>query len=61
LGKIIQHQTITEMEEAGIDPSGELGEYHTVVTDGPIFSSKVKIKPAGQWQHEDYWFLKVDL
>jgi uncharacterized protein (TIGR00290 family) len=61
LGKIIQAQTISEMEEAGIDPSGELGEYHTVVTDGPIFSSKVEIRPAGQHHHEDYWFLKVDV
>lgn len=61
LGKSIQADTIREMEKVGIDPSGELGEYHTVVTDGPIFSSKVKIKSAGQWQHEDYWFLKVDL
>jgi uncharacterized protein (TIGR00290 family) len=61
LGKIIQAQTISEMEEAGIDPSGELGEYHTVVTDGPIFSSKVEITPAGQHHHEGYWFMKVDL
>jgi len=61
LGKTIQAQTITEMEEAGIDPSGELGEYHTVVTDGPMFSSKVEIKTAGQEHHEGYWFLKVDL
>jgi diphthine-ammonia ligase len=49
------------MEEIGIDPSGELGEYHTVVTNGPIFSSPVKIKPAGERHHEGYWFLTVDL
>jgi diphthine-ammonia ligase len=61
LGKTIQAQTITEMEEAGIDPSGELGEYHTVVTDGPMFSSKVEIKTLRQEHHEGYWFLKVDL
>jgi diphthine-ammonia ligase len=61
LGKIIQPQTITEMEEAGIDPSGELGEYHTVVTDGPVFSSEVTIKSAGHHHHEGYWFLKVNL
>jgi len=61
LGKIIQAQTISEMEEAGIDPSGELGEYHTVVTGGPIFSSKVEIKTVGQEHHEAYCFLKVDL
>jgi len=61
LGKTIQAQTINEMEEAGIDPSGELGEYHTVVTDGPIFCSKVEIKTVGQEHHDGYWFLKVDL
>ena len=61
LGKIIQAHTIAEMEETGIDPSGELGEYHTVVTNGPIFSSRVNIKPAGERDHEGYWFLKVDL
>ncbi len=61
LGKTIDAQTITEMEEAGIDPSGELGEYHTVVTDGPIFSSRVEIKTVTQERHEGYCFLKVDL
>jgi diphthine-ammonia ligase len=59
LEKTIQAETIAEMEEAGIDPSGELGEYHTVVTDGPIFSSKVEIKVVGQYHHDGYWFLKV--
>jgi diphthine-ammonia ligase len=59
LGKIIQARTITEMEAAGIDVSGELGEYHTVVTEGPIFSSKVAIQPAGQYSHEGYRFLKL--
>jgi diphthine-ammonia ligase len=61
LGKTIQAWTITEMEETGIDPSGELGEYHTVVTDGPIFSSKVEIKTAAQYHHEGYWFLKAEM
>ena len=61
LGKMIQAQTITEMEEAGIDPSGELGEYHTVVTNGPIFSAKIETKIVSQDYHEGYWFLRVSL
>lgn len=61
LGRAITPRTITEMEEAGIDPSGELGEYHTVVTDGPFFSSGIEIKTAGQEHNEGYWFLKVGL
>lgn len=61
LGKSITPRTITEMEEAGIDPSGELGEYHTVVTDGPLFSARIEIKTAGQQHNEGYWFLRVGL
>jgi len=59
LGKMIQARTVAEMEAAGIDPSGELGEYHTVVTEGPIFSSKIEVKTLGREHHEGYWFLKL--
>ena len=61
LGKTINPQTIAEMEKAGIDASGELGEYHTVVTDGPLFSSPVEIQRVGQEHHEGYGFLKVKI
>jgi diphthine-ammonia ligase len=61
LGKFIDASTINEMEKAGIDPSGELGEYHTVVTDGPIFASKLEIKASGVHNHDGYWFLNVGL
>jgi len=61
LGKVINAQSISEMEEAGIDPSGELGEYHSVVTDGPIFSSRVEINTAEQEYHDGCWFLKTHL
>lgn len=61
LGKTIQAKTIAEMEAAGIDPSGELGEYHTVVTNGPIFSFEIPMKREGQHYHDGYWFLKVQL
>ncbi|MBN2322610.1 MAG: diphthine--ammonia ligase [Spirochaetes bacterium] len=59
LGMDINAQTIAGMEEAGIDPSGELGEYHTVVTDGPLFSSKIDIETVRQESHDGYRFLKV--
>jgi diphthine-ammonia ligase len=59
LGKVIQPHTVSEMEEAGIDPSGELREYHTVVTNGPIFSWRFEIKTAEQEYHDGCWFLKT--
>jgi diphthine-ammonia ligase len=59
LGKAIRAETIAEIEAAGADPSGELGEYHTVVTNGPIFSSEVKVEAIGEERHDGYWFLNL--
>jgi len=59
LGRAIDKSTVAELEAAGIDPSGELGEYHTVVTNGPIFSSKVPIENKGQITHNGYKFLEL--
>lgn len=60
LGKPIEAQTIAEMEAAGIDPSGELGEYHTLVTDGPLFSAPIDIRTTGHRCHEGYCFLNFE-
>jgi len=61
LGKALDSRSISEMAAAGIDPSGELGEYHSVVTNGPIFSSSVEIDSSEQVSHDGYWFLKTHL
>jgi len=57
LGRDIDRRTISEMEEAGIDASGELGEYHTVVTDGPLFSSPIDLRIKGRRVKDGYSFL----
>lgn len=59
LGKALGTEIIAEMEEAGVDPSGEQGEYHTVVTDGPLFSTALEIKTMEKYNREGYWFLRV--
>ena len=59
LGRIIDHDTIGKLEKAGIDASGELGEYHTVVTDGPIFQSETLLRTQETVLHDGYWFLKL--
>ncbi len=38
LGRPLDMAFIAELERLELDPSGENGEYHTVVVDGPIFS-----------------------
>jgi uncharacterized protein (TIGR00290 family) len=59
LGRTLEKQIILEMTEAGIDPSGEGGEYHTVVTDGPLFSFPIQLESKGHVVRNGYCFLDV--
>jgi diphthine-ammonia ligase len=59
LGKILCQQVIQEIEGSGIDASGEAGEYHTVVTDGPIFSSPIQLEVRGPVQKNGCMLLDV--
>ena len=59
LGRTLNDEVITEMENAGIDASGEEGEYHTVVTNGPIFRHAVAIKKGEHILRESYCFLDI--
>ncbi len=38
LGATLDEALVQEFEQAGIDPCGERGEYHTFVYDGPLFA-----------------------
>jgi len=46
IGKSLDWDTIKLLEEGGIDPCGEYGEYHTLVLDGPIFKMRIEIVKA---------------
>ncbi len=59
LGRTIDACAISEMEKLGIDPSGEAGEYHTVVTEGPIFHTRMALATGEPVLHNGYWFLSV--
>jgi diphthine-ammonia ligase len=59
LGRAIDARTITELERLGIDPSGETGEYHTVVTEGPLFQTRIALAIGAPVFHDGYWFLSV--
>ncbi|MCK5314193.1 MAG: hypothetical protein KAJ53_03680 [Anaerolineales bacterium] len=50
---------IQDLNRVGIDVSGEAGEYHTVVTGGPIFSSSIDIILGNQVLRDGYSFLDV--
>lgn len=59
LGKTIDRATIAGIERAGTDASGEMGEYHTVVTGGPLFSSDIALDIAGRRCRDDYSSLVI--
>ncbi|WP_207492544.1 diphthine--ammonia ligase [Aridibaculum aurantiacum] len=59
LGKILTPQLVQELEEKGIDPCGENGEFHTLVTNCSLFKSPIQVIVTGTQQHNDYWFASL--
>lgn len=47
LGRQLTFGLAGELEHAGIDICGENGEFHTVVTDGPLFRAPLQVKSTG--------------
>jgi uncharacterized protein (TIGR00290 family) len=59
LGKRITRDVINQLESQGVDASGERGEYHSVVTNGPLFSRPIKISTNKIHERDGYLFLDV--
>lgn len=59
LGRVIDWKVIEEFEKLGIDVSGEGGEYHTFVTEGPVFWKRVNVRFGGINCHDGYSFLET--
>jgi diphthine-ammonia ligase len=61
LGRALDHDLIEELEAAGVDACGEHGEYHTLVTDGPLFAAPVPIVPRRRVRRDGCWVLDVGI
>ena len=61
LGKTLTLEYIQELEDRGIDPCGESGEFHTTVINGPIFNKAIPIRHGEIVYHEEYAFLPLEL
>ncbi len=46
-------------ETKDITPCGEAGEYHTFVTDGPLFKQQIEILETNKVLREGHWFLEI--
>jgi len=61
VGRLLDAALIREMEERGIDPCGESGEFHTLVIDGPVFREPVPVRLEGTVGRNGYTFANVVL
>ena len=61
LGRTLDRNMIAVFKSSGIDPSGEAGEYHTCVVDGPLFSRPVRFEQGDSTLRDGYWFLDLSL
>lgn len=60
LGRKFTSEFVKELENRGIDPCGEGGEFHTAVVDGPIFNYGVPVRKGEVFQNGDDAFLPLE-
>ncbi|MDH7444095.1 diphthine--ammonia ligase [Aquimarina sp. 2201CG14-23] len=61
LGRIIDKELIKELETLSVDVCGENGEYHTLVTNAPLFKEKLQVKVVDKEISSNYNFAKLVL
>jgi uncharacterized protein (TIGR00290 family) len=60
LGREIDMKLISDLaRHRNITPCGEAGEFHTLVTDGPLFSRGLKLAASGKYLKDGHWFLDI--
>jgi uncharacterized protein (TIGR00290 family) len=59
LGRPLRSELLPEFERLGVDPCGERGEYHTVVTNSSLFASPIRLTSHGYVQRSGCWALDV--
>jgi len=63
LGRKIDLDFIKHLDELremkDITLCGEAGEYHTFVTDGPLFNQRIEILESGKVLRDEHWFLEI--
>jgi uncharacterized protein (TIGR00290 family) len=59
LGRRLTAELLPLFQQLGVDPCGERGEYHTVVTSCALFDRPLRLSPRGQVRRSDCWALDV--
>jgi uncharacterized protein (TIGR00290 family) len=61
LGRYLTSELLDELESLGVDPCGENGEFHTLVTDCALFKKSLETEITDTETHEGYWFAAIRL
>jgi uncharacterized protein (TIGR00290 family) len=61
VGRTLTPDAIRELEDLGVDPCGEYGEYHTLVTSTPLFSAPLDVTFGERALRSDCWTLDVSV
>jgi uncharacterized protein (TIGR00290 family) len=59
LGRPLTADLLTRFEGLGVDPCGERGEYHTVVTSTPLFRRPLRLRGGDVVRRADCWALDM--
>jgi uncharacterized protein (TIGR00290 family) len=59
LGRPLRRDMLDAFAQLGVDPCGERGEYHTVVTNSPLFSEPLALEKGPSVQRSGCWALDV--
>ena len=61
LGRPLRREMLPELTRLGVDPCGERGEYHTVVTDSPLFRAPIEVVHGEHVLRSDCWALDLEV
>jgi len=59
LGKVLDKALVGQISKLGSHPCGENGEYHTFVTEGPIFRKAIKVTRGESKKIDNVWFWEI--
>jgi diphthine-ammonia ligase len=60
LGRELDNKFLADIQKVkGVDPCGEGGEYHTVVTDGPIFKQNIVLQETEKITRGEFGRLEI--
>lgn len=60
LGRKIEPALLEELEKINVDACGENGEYHTLVSNCPLFKQPLNIRFGNRQVYKDYCFIEME-